>query len=109
MFIEQEPIDSVWTLSSDSDSFPDSKLVSTDVLLDRKFDGSDKAEYRQKEKDEVATHQDDEESSLQEVFTVKTPKKKLKRESDKPTKLEKVNVHKNRGKNFYMVSAVPCL
>ncbi|KAL3524504.1 hypothetical protein ACH5RR_017338 [Cinchona calisaya] len=52
-----EPVDSVWTLSSDSDSFPDSKP---------------------------------------EDFTAKTPTKKLKRESDKPPKSEKVNVHKNR-------------
>ncbi|XP_071929260.1 uncharacterized protein [Coffea arabica] len=91
-----EPNDSVWTLSSDSDSLPDSKPVSRDVLLDKKIDGSDKTEYKQKEIYEVAIPCDDGESSSQDALITKTLNKKLKSEGDKPSTPEKVHLLKNR-------------
>lgn len=92
-FFEQEPNVSVCALSSDSDSCPDSKPVNMDVDLDKKFPVSDKSQYGETGKDEVAILDDEE--FPHEVSTTKTLEKQ---KGNKPLGMETVNVLKSGGK-----------
>lgn len=92
-FFEQEPNVSVWALSSDSDSCPDSKPVNMDVDLDKNFPVSDKSQYAETAKDEVAILDDEE--LPHEVSTMKPPEKQ---NGKKPLGMETVDVIKSGGK-----------
>lgn len=92
-----EPNISVWALSSDSDSCPDSKPLSMDVDLDKKFPVSDKSQCGETKKDEVAILDDEE--LPHEVSIMKTPKKQ---KGNKPLGMETVNVLKSGGNSGEM-------
>ncbi|KAK3042027.1 hypothetical protein RJ639_001729 [Escallonia herrerae] len=89
-----EPKHSVWTLSSDSESRPDTSSLKEDKMYHREVSARKTAQNSEKEKDEDVVLIDvGGDSSLNEASKSKSPKKRPKLEGQISTKKKKVDSH----------------